>query len=518
MKDFRNINPSDYWKILWRRRWYALGGFFLVSISAGIYGWRMPNIYTSQSTIIVEPAIIPMDYVRSSERSAPEEQITAIRQLLQSRTFLERLVQEFQLFGYGSSRNFSMDGAVQALGSKIKIGGISRNTFVISYSSANAQQAQTIASRVVEALIQSSNSSRMTKALEADRFLDEQLRQTEQSLASQEEKIKQFKMSHLGELPEQASANMNALNGLNAQLTVVENAIQHAKDQLKLLDFRAQEQKRLGILARSVLVSPTQLSPAEKETKGVSPSNPLLAAKQAELRAMTSKYTSSHPDVVRLAKEVEELKRQSEMKPLQEPSPEVETPKSAAPIQPENAGLGTDAMLDIEAAEMKVEAENINNEIAKHEKEREVLLGQIRTYQNRLNSAPALEQEFMSLSREHEALKQQYANLQGKKFQSQLTANLEANSESDVYKVIDEADLPDTPAFPDRKQIILIGLGAGFAIGIGVAFIRELLDTTLGSEDEVAAVLKLPALVTISEVPRRQLRRQIGSGRISKSA
>jgi len=124
----------------------------------------------------------------------------------------------------------------------------------------------------------------------------------------------------------------------------------------------------------------------------------------------------------------------------------------------------------------------------------------------------------MALSREHEALKQQYSSLQGKKFQAQMTPNLEANKNSDTYRVIDEANLPESPAFPNRVQIALMGLGAGVVLGIGAAFGRELLDNTLGSEDEVAAVLKLPVLVSISEIPKKQPRRPIGSIGTRKSA
>ncbi len=178
----------------------------------------------------------------------------------------------------------------------------------------------------------------------------------------------------------------------------------------------------------------------------------------------------------------------------------------------------TASMMDIEAAEIRIEAEGIKNEISKREKEKETILSQIKIYQGRLNLAPALEQEMMVLSRDHEALKQQYANLQSKKFQAQMTANMESNKSSDTYKVIDEANLPEKPAFPNRMHIGFMGLGAGFIVGIGAAFGRELLDTTLGNEDETAAVLKLPVLAAISEIPRKAPRRLMRPGEIRRGA
>jgi succinoglycan biosynthesis transport protein ExoP len=523
MKDLRNLGPFDYLRILWRRKWYALAGLVLVSGGAAIYSWRMVDIYKSESTVLVESAVIPQDYVRPSERSSPEEQIAAIRSQLQSRRFLEQMIQEFQLYDYGTGKDFSMDNAVASLRNNIQVTSVSRNTFSISCSATVPQVAQNLTGRVVQALIQSGNSSRKNKAVETDQFLDQQLRQTEQKLSDQEEKIKQFKIAHLGELPEQSSANMNALSGLNAQLASVENALQNARDRQKMLDLRAQEQNRLNVLGSSILSSPDLLSsPDSHETKNTPPANPLLKAKQEELNALRLKYTPNHPDVIRLSREVEQLKRQeAEMAAASESSeatPLGATQEKPASTEPEKSELMTGAIMEAESAQIKMETDAIKSEIANRQKEREAILSQIRTYQNRLDKAPALEQEFMALSREHDALRQQYASLKSKKFQAQMTANLETDSNSDSYKVIDDANLPEKAAFPDRMHIILMGLAAGLLVGIGAAFGRELLDTTLNGEDEVASVLKLPVLATIAERPARPPRKLIGHPEIQKSA
>jgi succinoglycan biosynthesis transport protein ExoP len=516
MKDFKNLDPSDYWKILWRRRWYALAGFMLVSVGVGIYSWRKPDIYESQSTISVEPAAILQDYVRPSDRSSPEQQIAGIRQQVQSRTYLLQLIQEFGLFDYRPDEKFPMESAIQALSNNIKVINVSRNVFTISYASTNAFQAQSVTKRIVDTLIQSNSSSRKNKALETDQFLDEQLRQTEQDLLAQEEKIKQFKMAHLGELPEQSSANMNVLNGLNTQLAMAENALKNAKDQQKLIEFRAQEQKRLNLLTSSLLTPSTQSSPAKKVTQSAPKPDPLLEAKEAELAQLTLRYTPNHPDVVRLTREVEELRRKAQAKHSPEPTTALGETKSVE--EHEEDSSASDITLDVADAEIKLEAEAVKSEIAKREKERDAILAQIKIYQNRLNLAPALEQQYMSLSREHDVLKGQYESLKSKKFQAQMTADAETDRNNDTYKVIDEANLPEKPSFPDRKQIFLIGLGAGFIVGIGAAFGRELLDTTLGGEEEVAAVLKLPVLATVSEIPKKQPRKLIGTVGTQKSA
>jgi polysaccharide biosynthesis transport protein len=522
MKDIKSLEPSDYLRIPWRRRWYVLTGFFLVLGGALIYSWSMPDIYRSVARIQIENTSMP--YVRSVSRSSPQEQIKAIRQHVESRSFLERVIQEFQLFGYGSDTSFSSDVAAAKLSNRIEVRNVSRDTFSIAFMSGTPQTAQTINRRIIETLIQAGNAARKANALETDQFIEDQLRQTEQKLKVQEDKITQFKRAHLGALPEQGAANINTLNGLHSQLTAVENALQQARDQQKLIGFRAQDQSRLNALTSSILTSASSASLSETgRNKPSSEINPALKAKEEKLAALTLKYTSKHPDVILLAREVEDLKRQDALKNEFNGDGQEMTALGNSEKDPRSGSLGNEAsaagaMWESESMQLKMEAETIKNQISKREKERDSILHEIKLCQSRLNLAPALEQEFESLSRERDALSRQYSNLWNKKFQTEMTTDLETDRYVDTYKVIDPPSLPEKAAFPDRMQIILIGVGAGFIVGIGAAFGRELLNTTLSSEDEVTAVLKLPVLATISEVTKKQPQKMIGSFGMRKSA
>ncbi len=517
MKDFTKLHPLDYLKILRRRWWYSLLTFVLVGIGVTIYAWRMPDVYRSESRIMVESAVIAQDYVRPSIRSTPEEQIAAIRGQVQSRTFLEQMIQEFPALGYGTNPRFSMDDTVRALNRNIEILNTSKNTFSISFSATQPEIAQQFTRRMVDSLIQKSSSARKTRAVETDQFLDEQLRRAEQDLAAHEEKIKQFKTTHLGGLPEQSVANMNALNSLNTQLVSIENSLQQARERQKLLEIRIQQQKRLSLMTQSILIPET---PSTDLVSSVPPVNPKLEAKQAELAALIARYTLNHPDVIRLSREVEELKKQhaAAVAEMTELSPPAEAEKNTGTAQAEIPVPDSAGAPDFEDMTAKFEEDSIKSEITNKEREKNRILNQIKAYQSRLNLAPAIEQELMALTRERENLQKQYSNLQDKKFQAQMTANMETNKSGDTYTVIDEANLPERPSFPNRMQIIAIGLGAGFILGLGAALGREMLDTTLVSEEEAASVLNLPVLASITEMPQKKPRKAAETGRMAKSA
>ncbi len=509
MKDLTKLHPIDYLKILYRRRWYVIAVFLLVSIGAVVYALRKPDVYRSQARIQVEAAPMPQDYVRPSIRTSPEEQIASIRSAVQSRSLLERMIQDFQLFGYGMGEDFSMEAAVRGVSNNIEITTSSRDTFNVAFHASNPQLAQSFTRRMVETLIQSSTSARRSKAVETDQFLEDQLRRTAEKLAEQEEKIKQFKMAHFGRLPDQFDANMRTLNQLDVQLASVENAIGQLHDRRKMAETMARNQQQMMLMTQQLMNSSPDLSDSGIDQPRT---DPVLEAKERELEALLLKYTPQYPDVVRLTREIEYLKQKAAREAESASAAEGGGDEAILPSGIDDfAGLPPGAGPD-------PEIESIENDIRRQEKEKAAILRQIQSVQARLNLAPALEQELTVLNREYSTLKSQYDNLQSKKFQSQMTTNLETDRSSDTYRVIDEASLPEKPIFPDRIQIIGLGLVAALAAGVGAAIGRELLDTTLASEEEVTALLKIPVLATISEVPAKQLKKPGRSGGMLKSA
>ena len=136
--------------------------------------------------------------------------------------------------------------------------------------------------------------------------------------------------------------------------------------------------------------------------------------------------------------------------------------------QIESAGPDSPSDFDIATAELKVELEGIKGEINSLQEERETIQAQIRTHEGRRLGAPRAEQELLALTREHEALKQHYKELQQKKFNAQVATNLEKSTKNETLKIIDEAYLPERPVAPNRLNITLIGIAAGMLLGVGL--------------------------------------------------
>jgi uncharacterized protein involved in exopolysaccharide biosynthesis len=281
------------------------------------------------------------------------------------------------------------------------------------------------------------------------------------------------------------------------------------------LAFRSQEQDRLGVLTRNLFSDPIETKSAQPDAVTTGPTSPLdqqLAVRRAQLAQMGLRLRPGHPDYDNLAREVKDLEQKAaELAAARKPA--VDSGATALTPLGSQANAGatgaatktvTDASalpIDLASAEIRIEMESIKDEVTKRERERGEILKQIKIAQGKLNLSPTIEQELMALSRDREVLQQRYNNLQTKKFNSQMAASLATDNNNESYRIIDEANLPDRPAFPNRLQIILMGLGAGLFLGLAAAAGREYLDATLGSEHEAAMVLNLPVLISIPEIP-----------------
>jgi polysaccharide biosynthesis transport protein len=515
MRDFRHLGAVDYLRIWWRRKWYFIVTFVLVGVSAGVYAVKLPLVYKSEARIIVDAPPISEEVLRqTSDRAGSEERATAIRQQVQSRTFLEELVRDngqlFQVSAPGS-----MDVLINTLRRSTVVSSIGGSVISITFASTDPYSAQNAAKAVSDKLVYDNQNVRQKRAENANLFLVEQLASAQKDLEQTEAAIKDFKVKHYGQLPDQEAANLNILNSLQAQLAGADLALERARDQKNLLEVRAREQKRLGMLTRNLFN--TQTAPTKTESAPSQP-NPLaeqLALKRSQLSEMAAKYTPKHPDVVRLAREVEDLELQVRARAAQKSGPSEMTPLSPPvapkpePARPEMAS-NPGEMTDVE---LRVETEAANVEITKRQREREEIQKQIGSYQSRLQIAPQLEEEYRRLALEQESAQARYRGLQEKKFQASMASDLEKNRNNVSYRILDPANLPIEAAFPNRTHISLMGILGALLLGLGASFGREYIDPTIGGEQEAVRVLALPVLVSIPAVPEMKSKRRLLGGK-----
>ncbi|MDR1726335.1 MAG: hypothetical protein LBT74_00135 [Acidobacteriota bacterium] len=501
MKDLSNLEVTDYFRILWNRRWYFLILFVLMSVGSAIYAVRAPDVYKSQARIRVDTTISSEEFMRTGAGSLVDERINAVREQLQSRAFLERMIESLQMYGFGTNPNFVMESAVSAARRQIGIERTSDKTFTVSFVANNPQFAQMVTRQLTNELIQSSSRDKVNTVRGVDQFVDAQLAEAEKDVKAQEERLTQFKLAHQGELPEQESAITSAIASLNNQYNMVENSIQQVQADQRNLDFQYRENQRANEERMKLLqaLAPGTSVPVSGGERRPTPDELELAKKKEELGHARTKYTESHPDVVRLNKDVQRLEQQVRSAQAAE-RPDATAPSSSDETTTAGADGGTVGRSQGETTIDNIYRFRTNDnrtKLEKYEKEKRDIQAQIRLYTSKLTMAPAVAQQLTGIQRELDKALSKYKGLESQKIKTDLGVAAETDRKNDTYQVTDEANLPVNAEYPNRMQIVLMGVGGGFILGIGAAFARELLDSTISSEEEAKKLLNLPVLVAL---------------------
>jgi uncharacterized protein involved in exopolysaccharide biosynthesis len=172
----KTYTPDDIRTILWRGRWWILLPFAAGLAFAPVIASYVPELYRSETVLMVIPQRIPDSYVRSTVTASVEDRLIAISDQILSRTRLERIITEFDL--YPEERRVSpMEDVVETMrGRDIELRPPGREqSFRVSFTSTDPTTAQKVAARLASMFIDENLREREKLAENTSVFLESQL-------------------------------------------------------------------------------------------------------------------------------------------------------------------------------------------------------------------------------------------------------------------------------------------------------------------------------------------------------
>jgi len=483
--------PELVLQLAWRRKWLII--LPAIAIASGVAAWtyRLPDRYRSDTLILVVPQRVPENYVRSTVTTRVEDRLQIIGQQILSRTRLERIIQDLNLYPEARKTQI-MEDIVERMRDDIETPVVRGDAFRVSFTSEDPRTAMRVAERLASMYIDESLRDREVLAEGTNQFLEAQLEDARRQLIDNEKKLEDYRRRHDGQLPTQLEANMQGVHNTEMQLQSLIDSLNRDRDRHLVLERTLADAKMAETLAVPAA------APAGKETAAEQ-----LRAAQEQLRAMELRLKPEHPDILRARRTIAELQERAD---------------AEAESRPVSGDSPAEAMRRSRLDDMTTELANLDKQIAFKTAEEKRLRGVVGEYQQRIEATPTRESELVDLMRDYGTMQTQYQGLLAKKQDSQISTNLERRQIGEQFKILDPARLPTRPFSPNRPRMYLMGIVGGFAFGLTLVGLLEYLDRRMRSEDDIRVALNLPVLATIPWIHEPSFRRRGRAVTMSVSA
>jgi polysaccharide chain length determinant protein (PEP-CTERM system associated) len=499
----KKYTPEDFLRIAWRRRWLLVLPLIATIVGGTLYAFSLPEQWMSTALIQIVPQQVPEAYVKSTVTMRIEDRLDSIKQLILSRTRLEAIIQEFNLYPEERRGGLVEDVVERMRNSDISMSVAKGDAFRISFISSDPKLAMRVTERITSLFIAENLRDREVVAERSSQFLESQLNEVRQQMENTEHKLAAYRQRYAGQLPDQVGANLQAVTSLQLQIQQITEAINRDRDNRLFLQRQLAD---LNDTATTPSATPATVPAGGDPTAAIgsaSSSADKLEAARVELRRMELRFTPEHPDVIRMKRIISDLEHKVEQEALAQPLSGSPTASRISPA--DTARLNR-------AKELQTQLNQLDRGITAKQAEVERLRGTAGNYQGKVESAPARESELTALMRDYSTYSEQYRSLLAKNQEAKMSANLERRQGGEQFRLLDPARIPERPFSPNRPKILAMALAMGLAIGGGLIALLEYRDRSLRTDDDVMLVLALPVLAVIpqmtSSTERQVLRRR----------
>lgn len=449
---------------IWRRRWLALA----VAWGVCMLGWLgvalIPNSYESKARVYVKTQSLLEDKVGITQVQSQQE-LDRMRQTLASADNLEKVVRDTDLSQTVSgerevaakiaSLRENITITAQADPSMIDISAKSADSTLSD--GANARIAQQVVQKLIDIFQEENLSGGRTETKQSLAFLDQQIAGRGKQLEAADQRRVEFAQRYVGLLPGAGSISqrMDAarleVNNIDSQLVQAQSALAAMNGQL---------------------AGTPQTLPGAGPTGGPS----ALGQAQSELAGMRARgWTSSHPDVIAMQRQVDALRRQGGGGGSAggTPNPAYLSIKS---MQAERAAT----VQALQTRKAQIQAD-LNAMAAKQAEE------------------PGLASEQERLDRDYEVLKTQYDKLLADREEIRLRGDVKSETGAIQFRVITPPSVPSAPTAPNRPLLLLGVLVLGIAAGVGTAFAIGQLKGSFSTVARLERAAGMPVIGSITQ-------------------
>ena len=513
-----------------RHKFYLIIPFIAVSLISSIIAMKLPMAYVSKGTILIEQQQIPESMIRTTVTDFADERIRFIQKRILTRDRIFSIIDKYHLYTKEKDRltpselaeQFLNDVAVDLVAADVRStqggGGAGKATiaFTISFRSNDRNITQPVANEIVSLFLAENSRIRTQRAAKTTEFISEEAERVNRDIQTLENQIAEFKEKFGRSLPELLPSNLSAVERVTSELQQTEGQINLVQDRIAYLTAelpRARQDIPLQRGEKSPLSEGDQLRALKAEYMRVAsrynPSHPdvvrverqlkkldpdfngtlskqdvvpELERTRQELDVMKEKYAENYPDVVKLKQKVKQLEQQADS------TPTIDSQKAP------DVSAGSDDPVYIS---LLGQLKSSQTELENLAKRRIELKSRLEELSNIIAQTPQVERGYRELVRERESSLVKFSELKAKAQEARLAQSLEESQKGESFTLIEPPVFPDKPEKGTRSKFILAGLAAGLLAGLGMTVLAEALDSSIRGHKALQAITGIPPLIVI---------------------
>jgi len=474
---------ADTLRGAWQGRWVGLAVAWLAAIAGSILVYRIPDKYEATARVYVDTQSVlkPLLHGLTVQPNVDQE-VAILSRTLISRPNLHKLVRMTDLDLQVRTQE-EREKLIETLGRTVYIKNVGNNLYTIGFADPKPAQAARVVQSLLSIFVESGLTPRSKDAGQAQRFIEEQIKQYEQRLSEAENRLKEFKLQNLDLHASEGGdffGNMAATSRTLQESRLLLEEAQKSRDALK--QQMAEDQDRPPSLLPGTGDGPAPVSTPELDAR--------LDKLNKHLDDMLLRYTDAHPDVLntrRILKDVE-AQREEERKRLAQ---DQEKRKSAA--SPHGPGNPAYPQLRLAMAEAEAQVARMQARV----REQEQRLAQLRAV---ARSVPEREAQLTQLNRDYAIQKQNYEALVTRRESALISGEAQAATGVADFRIIDPTQVSPDPVAPNRKMLVPLALLASLLAGLGASYFASVVHPTFHDARTLKRIVQRPMLGTVSLV------------------
>ncbi|HEX5513165.1 MAG TPA: XrtA system polysaccharide chain length determinant [Gammaproteobacteria bacterium] len=461
-----------------RRKTFVIA-FIAISVASVLMGLSWPKRYTSSTTILVEGrSIIEPLMSGTAVRGDVIDRTRNAREIIYGRPMLIKVLEAGGwLKDDVSPRELEM--LIEEMQAKTTVAQLGENLIRIEFTGSDPQKVYETTGNMAEIFIQEAMTARAKESNAAFVFIDEQVRQYENTLAASEERINALRQKHPELSPGAEEESARRIAEIRSSLDRIEQEIREAEIRRESLTEQLSGEVEGAVAAGRAREYRTRISEL-----------------QSQLDTLRLTYHDTYPDIIQLRHQIQELERVavSEEAKLQE---ERRQARAEGRTHIDQSFRSSPVYQDLQAQVYDVNTmlRTLRARLADAHTRLEHEL----TVATRIQEIAA---DFQALTRDHEVNRTIYQDLLRRRENARVSMNLNTEQQGLNLRIVEPAYLSYQPTSLRLTHFAAGGVVLGAALPLGLLFGFLLVDPRIRTGAGINDRLGLPLLAIVPHLDK----------------